>query len=385
MTTIGIDASSLISGGARTHIQEILGQAEPRQWGIERVLLWGRHQLIQSLEPRPWLELRGSSLWLERGLAARTLWKNLVLPWEAWRSGCRLIYIPAGDGSQRFLPYVAMSRNILPFMPAELNRYGRFSKEWLKLTLLRHSQLRSFRNARGTIFLTEQARQIISRWDNRLSPSTVIPHGVSQAFRLPTRSHRTFHQFTPQAPARVLAIAPIEPAKHPWLLVEAVQKLRQRGISVVADIVGPRVHKPSLRRWEQALQVCDPEAVTHHGAVPHSQLPSFLASCDLFCFTSSCENFPNTLVEAMASGAPVVALGEPPMTAILGEAGGYFNRLDADSIAEALEHALRNPDWRSQVSGSAQQQAGQYDWKKCAQATFEYLAFCARGTPGTNS
>ena len=46
----------------------------------------------------------------------------------------------------------------------------------------------------------------------------------------------------------------------------------------------------------------DPEGsfVRQLGFVPTEELPSHLASADLFVFASSCENMPNTLVEAMA-------------------------------------------------------------------------------------
>lgn len=384
MTVVGIDGSSLISGGARTHIQEILRQVDPREAGIDRVILWGQKQLLKTLEPRPWLSLQ-QSRWLEKGLLPRTFWKSWILPWEAWRRGCRLIYIPAGDGSQRFLPYVAMSRNILPFMPKELDRYGRFSKEWLKLSLLRYTQLRSFRNARGTIYLTEQARKTIAGWGGKLSPSTVIPHGVSRQFCLAARSHREFSQFSREAPARILNIGPIEPAKHQWLLVAAVQKLRQRGIPVCLDLVGPTIHPLMQQRLQQAIASADPGAVTCHGPVPHSDLPSYLKDCDLFCFTSSCENFPNTLVEGMASGAPVVAWRGSPMQEILADGGDYFSDLESDSMSLALENMLRDQSRRATASQRAQQLASQYHWATCARATFEYLALCAKDPKGARS
>jgi len=43
------------------------------------------------------------------------------------------------------------------------------------------------------------------------------------------------------------------------------------------------------------------------GEVPYKDLPPLYAAASLFVFPSSCENFPNILVEGMASGAPTLA------------------------------------------------------------------------------
>ena len=56
---------------------------------------------------------------------------------------------------------------------------------------------------------------------------------------------------------------------------------------------------------------CDPHAV--------------LKRAHLFVFASSCENMPNTLVEAMASGLPIACSDRGPMPEILRDGGTYFD------------------------------------------------------------
>ena len=59
---------------------------------------------------------------------------------------------------------------------------------------------------------------------------------------------------------------------------------------------------------DEELLRTDPEGafVTCLGFVRHSELPTLLSGANLFIFASSCENMPNTLVEAMAAGLPSV-------------------------------------------------------------------------------
>ena len=86
--------------------------------------------------------------------------------------------------------------------------------------------------------------------------------------------------------------------------------------------------KPGLnatKSLEKTLDKLDPHRknVTIVGSVDHNILPDFLSNCDLFIFGSSCENMPNTLVEGMASGLPILSSNRGPMPEIL-KMGGYI-------------------------------------------------------------
>ena len=80
------------------------------------------------------------------------------------------------------------------------------------------------------------------------------------------------------------------------------------------------------------------------GFVPHDDLPSLLAGADLFVFASSCENMPNTLVEAMAIGLPIACSDRGPMPEVLRDGGVYFDPENPESIAAAIETLIRDPE-----------------------------------------
>jgi glycosyltransferase involved in cell wall biosynthesis len=105
-----------------------------------------------------------------------------------------------------------------------------------------------------------------------------------------------------------------------------------------------------------------------------------LANADVFVFASSCENMPNTLVEAMAVGLPIACSNRGPMPEVLEDGGVYFDPEAPHSIADALERIITNADLRTQVATRAQQLSRQYSWSRCTSETFAFLADIAQGS-----
>jgi glycosyltransferase involved in cell wall biosynthesis len=104
-----------------------------------------------------------------------------------------------------------------------------------------------------------------------------------------------------------------------------------------------------------------------------NDLPALLAEADVFVFASSCENMPNTLVEAMASGLPIASSNRGPMPEVLQDAGVYFDPEDARSIADAIEPLLIDPTLRDSLAHRAFELARKYSWERCAAETWAFL------------
>ena len=94
----------------------------------------------------------------------------------------------------------------------------------------------------------------------------------------------------------------------------------------------------------------------------HEEMPQIYSSCDIFSFpTSPWESFGIVLVEAMASGLPVVATDDPIRREIVGDAGLYVDPENTEEYAKILEKAL-NTDW----GGKPRKQAEKFSWDKIA-------------------
>ena len=107
--------------------------------------------------------------------------------------------------------------------------------------------------------------------------------------------------------------------------------------------------------------------------VPHDQVPQIHNISDIFIFASSCENMPNTLIEAMAAGMPIACSERGPMPEVLQDGGLFFNPEDSESIAASIEKLLNDDDLRIQLGKRAEKLSRDYSWKKCSDQTWEFL------------
>jgi glycosyltransferase involved in cell wall biosynthesis len=267
-----------------------------------------------------------------------------------------------------------MSQNMLPFESRELWRYG---PSWtgLRLRLIRSGQAATFRRADGVIFLTHYAARTIRSLVRFAASAAIIPHGVQDAFRQRPRLDPEPDAYGPTRPFRCLYVSIIDAYKHQPVVALAASRLRQAGIPIAVDFVGPPV-EPWARRLRRTLRSLDSEGrfLRYLGAIDHRRLPDVYAGADAFVFASSCENLPNILLEAMASSLPIACSSRGPMPEVLRDAGVYFDPENVDSLTRALEALFKDPALRARLAADASRLAAGYTWARCADSTFAFVA-----------
>ncbi len=378
MITIGIDAGNTRTGGGLTYLSEMIMAAEPAKAGIDRVIIWGNSAALAQMPERPWLVLRHQKEH-DEVYAAGFLWQRRELEGQARVEKCDLLFFPGSTYLGNFHPYVAVSQNMLPFSPVERNRY---SIGWmrLRLRLLQYMQARTFRHATGMIFLTQWAKMGIESFlRTQYRSARIVPHGISERFRREVQPQLPAEAYTMERPFRWLYVSIVAPYKHQWHVAEAVAALRNRGVPMCVDFVGP-AHPPSLDRLQTTLRKLDPEGkfLRYVGPVSYQDLHAHYHGADAFVFATSCENLPNILIEAMSASLPIACSRMGPMPEVLGDGGLYFDPVDAGNIAEVLYRMFRDPGLRSRCAGIAAARASNYSWTRCADESFSFLADVAR-------
>jgi glycosyltransferase involved in cell wall biosynthesis len=168
-------------------------------------------------------------------------------------------------------------------------------------------------------------------------------------------------RFTPEAPpARrerpyVLTVASHTARKNLKALVPAAQALQRQGIELV--IAGG--HRPQFTA-ETGLR-----GLTLLGHVPDAELPGLYAGAEAFVLPSLYEGFGLPVLEAMASGTPVVAAST---TALPDTAGGAarLSAPDPESIREALLTLLGDQAERARLRALGLEHARQFTWERTA-------------------
>ena len=376
---LGIDASNIRAGGGLTHLVELLGAADPVAHDFSRVVVWSGRSTLSRIEDRDWL-IKCSRPLLDKGVLHRSFWQRFKLSTEARRAGCDVLFMPGGSNAGDFRPLVTMSQNMLPFEWRELRRYG-WDLASLRLILLRWSQSSTFRRAQGLIFLTEYAHDTVLRAVRTVNATTtIIPHGIDAQFVCPPREQLPVGRYSVDVPFRIVYVSIVNVYKHQWHVAEAVATLWRSGLPVILDLIGP-AYPPAFTRLKRTLERVDPggHCVRYHGSVPHAELHKHYQRADLCVFASSCENLPNILLEAMASGLPIACSNHRPMPEVLADAGVYFDPESPQDIARALRELIDSSELRTRLAKASFDRSQVYSWTRCARETFEFLSSTANG------
>jgi glycosyltransferase involved in cell wall biosynthesis len=103
----------------------------------------------------------------------------------------------------------------------------------------------------------------------------------------------------------VLCVTRLVPIKNLPLLLQAVADLHRESADVVLVLVGEGPQQATLEAQARALGIAD--AVRFAGYAAQEQTPAWYRTADVFALPSDFDNSPNVVLEAMASGLPVVA------------------------------------------------------------------------------
>ena len=369
---LGLDASRNRSGGAINHLIGVLSNSDPTLYGIGQIHIWSYKNLLNKLPDTQWL-IKHYPKELEESLVKQVLWQVFSLPKEIRKTGCDLLLNTDAGTLCSYKPSITMSRDMLSYEPGEMNRFG-FSRARLRLIILKYIQNRSLKNSSAAIFLTNYASTVIQKHTGPIDRFAIIPHGVGGSFSQIVKKE-DFDGGDP-SPVQIIYISNIAMHKHQWNVVSAIAQLNRSGYKVRLTLAGGIGYGRPADLLNKAIEINDPKKELVHvtGHVEHDQLPNLLNQADIFVFASSCENMPNTLIEAMASGLPIACSNRGPMPEILEDAGVYFDPDDPDSIASSLIKIITNKELRYSIAEKAHKLSRQYSWNRCAEETWKYCS-----------
>lgn len=370
---IGVDASNLLSGGAQTHLTELLANLPKDHADRLKVTVWANDSLARQLPASDTIFPVAVSR-LNGSLPSRIAWQTKSLPKLFNKVRCDVLYAPGGTYLPPIRPVVTMSRNMLPFSPDEWPRL-RSTFQSVKQRILRKVILSSYKNSDGIIFLTRSAKETIGKLTSFFSAKTfIIPHGLSNQFRLAPKKQLPLTSFTACSPLKILYVSPLLPYKNHGKVIEAVASIRNKYTSIELHLVG-KGNVSALRELKRYQQRFDPCRVwlKYRGHLPHSELHETYHAADVAVFASSCENMPNTLLEMMGAGLPIACSETPPMPEILGANNCYFDPFSINSIRRTLLSLLLSPALRTLIAQRNYVASKSYTWKQCATSTFAAL------------
>jgi glycosyltransferase-like protein len=221
---------------------------------------------------------------------------------------------------------------------------------------------------------------VVSRlWQDRLArgygrDATVVGNGVdTQRFSQRAHPHDAALRerlAVPNGPV-ILCVGGVEERKNTHRILQAFEILREAWPSARLIIAGGSSlldHSAYQSQFAELLRASGlpPDAVLRPGSIPDADMPSLYRIADALVFPSLQEGFGLVVLEAMASGVPVVTSRLPPFTEYLGDDAVFWcDPCDVASITAAMLRALDpRRRWPKIIRGL--DVARRHDWVKAA-------------------
>ena len=234
---------------------------------------------------------------------------------------------------------------------------------------------RSARQADRIITVSKSTAQDLERvFAVPESKIEVIHHGVGPAYRPQgprTAAEKLANKYG-VSKDYVLTVGTVVPHKNLATLVGAMRILRERGeLFFQLLVVGANGRKNS--RLHKALQRSGltSEDVHFLGFVPEEDLPMLYSGCWLFAFPSLYEGFGLPLVEAMASGVPIIASNTSSIPEVVGDAAQLVPPTQPEAFAEAILRVRSDKDLRRTMIEKGLSRATCFQWSKAARQHLE--------------
>jgi glycosyltransferase involved in cell wall biosynthesis len=266
------------------------------------------------------------------------------------------------------VPYVISLRggDVPGFRPYDFRLYHKISAPLLRLI---------WKNANSIVANSQGLRQLALAFDSRYD-IPIIPNGVdAEQFAVSNGSW---------SPPRILSVGRVVHQKGFDLGLRALAQLKELQWEWTIGGDGPQMQRLRAMAQEAGLR----DRIHFAGWLPASQLRERYTSANLFLFPSRQEGMPNAVLEAMASGLPVVAtkISGNEELVIDGKTGALVPAENVDALREALRLLLVDAQKCERMGRAARQRVEEsFTWTRVADQYEKILERCGRisdGDPG---
>ena len=194
----------------------------------------------------------------------------------------------------------------------------------------------------------------------------VIPNGVDLE-----RFHPSANR-SDSGPLKLLTVGRLSVTKRLSLLLEMMELLRGQGSPVRLTVVGGGALEAQLRRFLAERNLRD--AVTLLGRREGSDMPEIYRQHDIFVSASMQEGMSNAMLEAMASGLPIVTTRCEGVDELIDENGLVVDDSRPEALAAAIRTLADDPATPHAMSVAARRKAESFGWDKVADAYLQLYA-----------
>lgn len=174
-------------------------------------------------------------------------------------------------------------------------------------------------------------------------------------------------------PMQLLTVCRLINRKRLDLLIRAVDKARQLGLNIQLNIAGDGNLMGQLKNLTTKLNIA--ESVNFLLRVPAEKMPQLYRDNDVFVMCSAHEGMSNAMLEAMASGLPIITTHCEGVDELIGDNGIVIEKAEVSEIATAIKKLADDQETYTKMSVAARTHAEKFTWGRVAE---KYLALYER-------
>lgn len=264
-----------------------------------------------------------------------------LVPWLK-KKKVKCLHARFGTAGVELLPYARKAK-----LPLIVSFHGFDATKLAKQSKRYRQQLKKvFRYAKAVTVVSEHMKRQVIRLGCPPEKITLIRSGINLRnfpYMPQTLSGK-------QGTFRLLSVGRLTEKKGMDTLIKAFRRLHKKHPQVSLTIVGDGEERVRLKKMVRKYGL--KKQIRFTGALPHGQVREQMAKCDAFviaCKTAkdgNQEGIPNVLMEAMATGRPVISTYHAGIPELIqnGVSGYLVSENASKQLAEAMEKVMNNPE-----------------------------------------
>lgn len=300
-----------------------------------------------------------------KGNLLRLAWHQLSLPAELRRARTSVLYSPVPEGMlSPPCPQVITIHDVLPL---------RFPEVYPRLRYyFRHVLPKIIASSSAIIVDSEATAADVRRFYHVTDKPihVVYPGYNSVLFRPPhalaverVKKNHQLDQF-------VLSVGETRPYKNIRRMIEAFAAVKLPELQLAIVGKGSKMD-PDLKGLPASLGIAD--RVRFLGYVPDEDLVALYGGARAFIFPSLYEGFGFPVLEAMASGCPVVASTASSIPEVCGDAAEYIDPFSVASIVEGVRCVVSEPALQISMRQRGLERAMKFSFEDAGRRVLEIL------------
>jgi len=220
------------------------------------------------------------------------------------------------------------------------------------------------------IAVSESTRQVATDEHSVASDKiTTVYHGVAPEWRTGFEQPETLLPEALRDRRFIFSLGNSLPYKNLPRLLQAFAEIADSAPDLTLVFAGRGEGKQHLMQMARSLGVAD--RIHFAGQLSDGEIRACFQHALFFAFPSLIEGFGLPVLEAMASGCPVLTSNCSSLAEIAGEHAVLVDPQASASIAAGMQRLLTDPELRQQLAGRGQHRAANFTWQASAEQTLQ--------------